>query len=389
MSRDEWIWYDSFLDIPDSGWDLFASAGSPFFDSRFLQGLERSGCIGTGTAWEPRVLFLKSENSFSLGTILYQKWDSYGEYIFDFEWANAYQRSGLEYYPKYTAGIPFTPVTSPKIFYKSTQPVSREKIKNLIAQIQARAIRDGISGVHVLFHPESEITNWSESGFSGRVTTQFHWTNRGYRTFQDFLDALKKDRRKTIRKERQILGEAGIRSEILVGEKILSEHCDLFWKFYKNTHQKKWGQAYLNREFFRLIFQEFRDLLLLVLAYNKEGDPIAGSLNFLGKDVLYGRYWGATHDIPFLHFECCYYQQIDYCIKNGFAKFEAGAQGEHKYLRGFEVVPIHSSHYFFHEGARLVINRFLDSESKHMDEAIHDWNLKSPLKIFREESGEK
>lgn len=382
----ELIWKDSFLDLDPLSWDALVPSDNPFYKLQFLQILEKSSSIGKELAWQPRPL-LAYDNGVLVGIfVLFLRYDSYGEYIFDFEWASLYQRAGLPYYPKLTSAIPFTPVTCHKLLTHPDRD-RKEIAMALLEETKRDAHRMGVSTIHVLFHLEEEKNYFQISEFMPRATHQFHWINRGYGSFDEFLQALKKDRRKSIRKERENLGKAGIRTEILEGEAIDESLWELFYQFYKNTHSKKWGRAYLTQEFFRLLFQEGRESLVLLLAF-RDDKPVGGSLNFRGENVLYGRYWGAIQEIPFLHFEACYYGLIDYSIQKGLARLEAGAQGEHKYLRGFEVVPIHSSHYFTHAQLRGIFEPYLSEERAQVEVAIRDWNLQSPLKIFREEKEE-
>ncbi|WCL50958.1 GNAT family N-acetyltransferase [Leptospira sp. GIMC2001] len=375
-------WLNSFDSIDSDEWNSIIPLDNPFYDLRFLKNLESSHSIGSELTWQPHPLIYRENDRIEAILVFFIKLDSYGEYIFDFEWANAFNRAGINYYPKLTSAIPFTPATSDKILVRD-QSRKKELGYKLLNETISHGAGLGISSIHFLFHSEDEIEILKEMGFYPRLTHQYHWIQRGYQSFAEFLQALKKDRRKTIRKERESLQELGIEVKILESDNIDPELWRLYWRFYQDTHSRKWGQAYLTQDFFVKIFQEFRDKMVLVLAL-KDGKPIAGSLNFKGENTVFGRYWGATEDVSNLHFECCYYALIEYTIGNGFQKFEAGAQGEHKYMRGFEVVPIYSSHYFYNKDAGVAINRYLVSEASHMRESIVEWNLKSPLKIFRE-----
>lgn len=386
MSNDlELKWLDSFSEIEEDDWNLLVPDDNPFYHLRFLKALENSRSIGVETSWQIRLLLAYKDSKIIAALVNFQKWDSYGEYIFDFEWAQAYQRAGLSYYPKLSLAIPFTPTTGNRILIQKNISNKEQLVSSLLEEAVQYAKAEGHSSYHVLFHTEEEDAYFQRTKFSQRLTHQYHWINRGYQSFDDYLAALKKDKRKSIRKERESIRNSSLQIVILEKEQIDPELWQVYWSFYQNTHSKKWGQAYLRKEFFQEIFQTFRDHLILVLAKDASGKPIAGTLNFRGKNILFGRYWGAVEDIPNLHFELCYYQLIDYAIANQLDKFEAGAQGEHKYLRGFEVVPIYSSHMFFNSQANQSIANYLDRECENTKLAIEEWNLKSPLKIFREE----
>jgi uncharacterized protein len=386
MSNDlELKWLDSFSEIEEDDWNLLVPDDNPFYHLRFLKALENSRSIGAETSWQIRLLLAYKDSKIIAALVNFQKWDSYGEYIFDFEWAQAYQRAGLSYYPKLSLAIPFTPTTGNRILIQENISNKEQLVSSLLEEAVQYAKAEGHSSYHILFHTEEEDAYFQRTKFSQRLTHQYHWINRGYQSFDDYLAALKKDKRKSIRKEREPIRNSSLQIVILEKEQIDPELWQVYWSFYQNTHSKKWGQAYLRKEFFQEIFQTFRDHLILVLAKDASGKPIAGTLNFRGKNILFGRYWGAVEDIPNLHFELCYYQLIDYAIANQLKKFEAGAQGEHKYLRGFEVVPIYSSHMFFNSQANQSIANYLDRECENTKLAIEEWNLKSPLKIFREE----
>ncbi|MCC5814629.1 MAG: GNAT family N-acetyltransferase [Leptospira sp.] len=375
-------WKDSFLDIEKEPWNSLISPDNPFYQLEFLQAMETSSSIGENTSWKPHPLLLFQNSKLIAAVVLFIRMDSYGEFIFDFEWANLYHKSGIPYYPKFTSAIPFTPITAPKLLYiENPAPQLWDKI---FAEILLEGERLGLSTIHFLFHLENERNILQNSQFETRITHQYHWINRNYLDFDSFLQALKKDRRKTIKKERQTLQNESIDIQILEGDKINPGLWEIYWEFYKSTHDKKWGQAYLTKDFFKILFSDLRKTLVLVLV-TRDNLPIAGSLNIRGKNVLYGRYWGALEHIDFLHFEVCYYSLIEYSIQNKLERFEAGAQGEHKYMRGFEVVPIHSSHYFYHNQAKEIFGKYLKQEEKNMLQVIDEWNQKSPLKFYREQ----
>jgi len=375
-------WGDSFLSLDPKEWNELIPSENPFYKLEFLQILERSGCIGSKTSWKPRPLLLREEGRLVAAIVFFIRLDSYGEYIFDFEWAAIYSRFGFSYYPRLVSAVPFTPVTTSKLLTKK-QDKTWEISHTLLQEAIRFANEEGCSTIHILFHREEEKNVFQENLYENRLSYQFHWVNREYKSFEDFLQALKKDRRKSIRKEREFLKMQGIEVRCLEGDEIAPDLWKFFYQLYFNTHSKKWSRPYLTREFFQILFAEFRDSLVLLVA-SKGGVPVGGSLNFRGDQILYGRYWGTMEDISFLHFECCYYQPIEYAIQKGLVRFEAGAQGEHKYLRGFEVVPIHSSHYFVNSSFREFFTSWLREEKVRIKSAIHAWNLQSPLKIFRE-----
>jgi uncharacterized protein len=378
-------WKDSFLEIEKESWNLLISPDNPFYQLDFLQALETSSSIGEDTSWRPHPMLCYQGDSLVGAVVLFIRFDSYGEFIFDFEWANLYHKSGIPYYPKFTSAIPFTPITAPKLLYKYDSADKPTKFwDEVLTEILREGERLGLSTVHFLFHMDHERKTFQDSNLATRITHQYHWINRDYSDFDSFLQALKKDRRKTIKKERQNLENEPIEIKILEGDSIDPNLWEIYWDFYKSTHDKKWGQAYLTPKFFQLLFSDLRKTLVLVLV-TKDNLPIAGSLNIRGKNVLYGRYWGALEHIDFLHFEVCYYSLIEYSIKNKLERFEAGAQGEHKYMRGFEVVPIHSSHFFYHKQAREIFGGYLKQEEQNMLQVIEEWNQKSPLKFYREQ----
>lgn len=355
--------------IPADIWDRLGD-GNPFTTHRFLMALEKSGSVGPGTGWQPLHLTIERGGQIVGVAPLYAKSHSQGEYIFDHAWAEAYHRAGGRYYPKLQSAIPFTPVTGARLL--SPEPEVRAA---LLAGMTQVAQRGGASGVHVTFCTEDEAMTGVDAGFLPRVTQQFHWLNRGYATYDDFLAALSSRKRKDLRKERaRGQGFGGIIRH-LTGDDLRPEHWDAFWAFYQDTGGRKWGRPYLTRAFFDCIHQTMRDDILLVLA-ERDGKPIAGALNFVGPDALYGRYWGCIEDHAFLHFELCYHQAIDHAIARGLARVEAGAQGEHKLVRGYEPVPIHSLHWVADEGFLSALADYLRQEREAMGQeivALADW----------------
>lgn len=349
--------------IPPDTWDALGD-GNPFTTHRFLLALEESGSVGRGTGWQPLHVTLEDGGRVVAAAPLYAKSHSQGEYIFDHAWAEAYQRAGGRYYPKLQAAVPFTPVTGARLLTRD--PAMRQ---SLLAGLTRVAERGGASGVHVTFCTEAEAQAGAEIGFLPRVTQQFHWLNRGYGSFDDFLGALSSRKRKDLRKERARAQGFGGTIRHLTGDDLKPHHWDAFWAFYQDTGSRKWGRPYLTRAFFDHLHQTMRDDILLVLA-ERGGQPIAGALNFIGPDAIYGRYWGCIEDHPFLHFELCYHQAIDVAIARGLSRVEAGAQGEHKLARGYEPVATHSLHWVGDEGFQRALADYLDRERDAMGEEI-------------------
>ncbi|MGE0408209.1 MAG: GNAT family N-acetyltransferase [Amphiplicatus sp.] len=340
-------------------WDALASppgaAYNPFISYDFLAALEESGSVGPGTGWTPAHLALEEGGRAVGAAPLYLKTHSQGEYIFDHHWADAYGRAGGRYYPKLLCALPFTPVPGPRLLggkaWRGT----------LAAALRRLAPDSGASSVHVNFIAEEDAAALAGEGFLAREGVQYHWFNRGYACFDDFLAALASRKRKAIRRERAEIAASGLAIRALSGTEIKERHWDAFWTFYQDTGARKWGRPYLTRSFFSLIGEGMADRLLLLLA-ERDGRPIAGALNFIGGEALYGRYWGSIEDWPFLHFELCYYRAIDFAIERGLARVEAGAQGEHKIARGYEPVATRSAHYIVDPNFRAAIARYLEAE---------------------------
>ncbi len=371
---------NSIKDTDKESYNSIQDKGHPFFDYDFLFCLEKSGCIGKGTGWDPRYILLYEKEKLIGSLAFFIKTDSYGEFIFDWEWARAYQQAGLDYYPKGVIGIPFTPTTGRRIIVHPDYDFNK-CARELISRALKLAQECGLSSIHSLFVDKDEQKLFTESGFMERITHQYHWHNRDYTDFDSFLGDLKSSKRKQIKKERKTIIESGIQIEILTGDQINKDHISTMWQFYYDTHSRKWGNAYLNYNFFDLIHDTFSDNIVMVMA--KENDMwLGGSFNFIKNSTLFGRYWGTNTEIDNLHFECCYYSLIDYSIKNNFQRFEAGAQGEHKFLRGFSAVPIYSSHILFNESASHSIGNYLENEKVYMLEIIDSYNKKSPLKYL-------
>ncbi len=332
---------------------------NPFLDHAFFRALEESGCATEDTGWQAQHILLTDDTERAIGLLpLFLKSHSMGEYVFDHGWANALERAGGHYYPKLQGSVPFTPATAPKLLVPSG---SLEAQAALLQTAQQLAGRLDASSVHLTFVPEAEAALAGSCDWLRRVDTQFHWHNQDFVSFEQFLDTLSSRKRKTIRRERRDALADGITVRWLTGNDIEEQHWDAFFDFYEDTGARKWGRPYLNRTFFSLLGQYMADRVVLMLAYEGE-TPIAGAINFRGKDRLYGRNWGAIRDVPFLHFEVCYYQAIDYAIEHKLAVVEAGAQGEHKLARGYEPVTTHSVHWIAHPGLRHAVADYLENE---------------------------
>lgn len=361
----------SLDEVTAQDWDACAcpeaQAGrpaDPFTTYRFLHALEASRSVGTGTGWEPRHITVEQDGTLIAVAPHYVKSHSQGEYIFDHAFAQAYTRAGGQYYPKLQSAVPFTPATGRRFLCK---PGYEEAGTAAILQAMAQVSRDNnLSSAHVTFCTAEEAARGTEHGFLHRVTEQFHWENHGYASFDDFLAALSSRKRKTIRKERATAQEFGGAIRAYTGDELRSEHWDAFWEFYQDTGARKWGTPYLTRAFFDIVQDTMRDDVLLVLA-ERDGEPIAGALNFIGRNSLYGRYWGCSEDHSCLHFELCYYQAMDFAIEQGLGRVEAGAQGTHKLARGYMPSEIHSLHYFPEPGFHDAVARYLREERAAID----------------------
>ena len=335
-----------------TAWDRLAG-DDPFLSHAFLAALEKSGSVGKGTGWTPATILVEDGNDHLIGAApAYLKTHSQGEYVFDHAWADAFERAGGSYYPKLQIAVPFTPVPGRRLFGARPQ--------SLLAATEAVVLQNDISSAHVTFIDEVGAAECERRDWLVRYGIQYHWESRGYRDFEDFLDALSSRKRKSIRKERAAARE-GLEFVALRGSEIDAVHWDWMWRFYQDTGSRKWGHPYLTRNFFDLIGKSMANKLLLFLAL-RDGRPIAGALNLTGSDTLYGRYWGAVEEVQFLHFELCYYQAIEWAIANGLTFVQAGAQGEHKLSRGYEPVITRSAHFIVDPGFKAAVARFVDEE---------------------------
>jgi predicted N-acyltransferase len=342
---------------------------NPFISHDFLGALENSGCVGGRTGWTPAHLVIEDRCGSLLGaTPAYLKSHSMGEYVFDHGWAEAFERAGGQYYPKLQVSVPFTPVTGRRLLI-APGPQSETARQALIAALKLVLTQTGASSVHVTFPEKGECDALAEAGFLRRTGQQFHFLNAGYGHFDDFLASLASRKRKMIRRERKEAVAAGISIERLTGEAIHAAHWDAFFAFYMDTGSRKWGRPYLTRRFFKEIGARMAEHILLVMA-KRDGRFIAGAINFIGQDALYGRNWGAVEEHPFLHFEVCYYQAIEFAIEKGLRRVEAGAQGEHKLARGYRPVTTFSAHEFADHRLKRAISDYLREERLHVEEAV-------------------
>ena len=355
-------------------WDACAGADNPFLSHAFLLALEDSGSAVARTGWQPVPIIVNGVDHRPAGIVpAYAKSHSQGEYVFDHAWADAWQRAGGEYYPKLQIAVPFTPVPGPRLLLRDPSVAPA-----LIAAAEAMVAQHELSSAHATFVTPEQLPLFEAAGWLIRQGSQFHWHNEGYATFADFLGALASRKRKAIVKERAT-AQAGLEIRSLIGDAIGEAEWDAFWTFYQDTGSRKWGRPYLTRRFFSMLGERMADKVLLVLAYRDER-PIAGALNLIGGDTLYGRYWGCTEEVPFLHFELCYYQAIEAAIAMGLKRVEAGAQGEHKLARGYRPVPTWSAHYIPHLGFRRAVADFLTHERRAMAEEIELLDQMAPFR---------
>ncbi|MRX49794.1 GNAT family N-acetyltransferase [Paracoccus sp. S-4012] len=350
--------------VAAADWDGCGAGVNPFTTHRFLSALERSGSVGGRTGWTPAHLVARVGGAVAGVAPLYVKSHSQGEYIFDHAWAHAWERAGGSYYPKLQGAVPFTPVTGPRLI--APDPAVQRALLEAMTKVAGQA---GLSGVHVTFCTGAEAELGEAAGFLRRTTQQFHWFNDGYASYDDFLAALSSRKRKAIRKERERAQDFGGTIRSLRGDQIEDRHWDAFWTFYQDTGGRKWGRPYLTRAFFDELHATMRDDCLLIVA-ERGGRPVAGALNLIGPDALYGRYWGCIEDHPFLHFELCYHQAIDWAIAHRLARVEAGAQGEHKLARGYLPVETHSLHWLADPGFSRAVAQYLEQERAAVDDEI-------------------
>ena len=378
----------AIADIPAAAWDACANpadlnsqdqAYNPFISHAFLSALETSDSATARSGWQPQHLVAETEGGAVLGvTPAYLKSHSRGEYVFDAGWAEAYERAGGSYYPKVQVSVPFTPATGRRLLVPPSDAAVGVRQGLVSGLIELAKLRKA-SSVHVTFAPEREQHLLGEVGYLKRNDQQFHWENANYATFEDFLNALAARKRKAIKRERREALEHGIEVQWLTGSDLTESVWDTFFAFYMDTGSRKWGRPYLTRQFYSLIGQTMRDKIVLMMA-KRAGRYIAGAINFIGSDTLYGRHWGAIEHHPFLHFEICYYQAIEFAIQNKLARVEAGAQGEHKLARGYMPVTTYSAHYIADPALRRAIADYLKRERAYVEAAGAELSAMGPFR---------
>ncbi len=370
--------YRAIADIGARDWDACAGGINPTLSHAFLLALEESGSATAKTGWLPQHLVLEDKGGVLAGVVpLYLKSHSYGEYVFDHGWAEAYERAGGRYYPKLLCAVPFTPVPGPRLLLPEGAP---QKARAALAAAMVEVARRlAVSSLHVNFAEKEDREALSRAGFLERLGQQFHWTNRGYRDFEDYLSALSSRKRKAVRKERREALETGIEIELLTGKDLASRHWDAFYEFYLATVDRKWGSAYLSRRFFALIGERMPEKIVLVMA-RRGRNYVAGALHLLGTDALYGRNWGSRGEYRFLHFECCYYQAIEFAIGRGLKRVEAGAQGPHKIQRGYLPVPTASAHWLADPAFARAVAAALSRERESVEQKMEALQEYSPFR---------
>jgi predicted N-acyltransferase len=366
--------YPRIAEIGQAAWDLCAGDDNPFISFAFLSALEDSGSVGAQSGWYPRYAVLRDEaDGVAAVAPVYAKTNSYGEYVFDHAWAAALERAGGQYYPKLQVAVPFSPVPGARLLCRPGFPLAA-----MAGALEQLTEGMECSSAHVTFCTEAEWAALGQAGWLQRLGMQFHWENQGYADFEGFLDALSSRKRKGIRRERRE-AQAGLTFRALSGAELTPKVWRDFYRFYTATVDRKWGGAYLTPEFFPLLGERLGERVVLMIA-ERDGRAIAGALNLRSRDVLYGRNWGCTEEVPFLHFELCYYQAIDYAIAHGMTRVEAGAQGEHKIQRGYLPRATYSAHFIRHEGLRRAVAEFLAAEREDMERVMGELAEESPFK---------
>jgi len=369
---------DSIEAVAAADWDAVLASDYPFLKHAFLAALESSGAATRESGWQPRHLLIERDGALIGHMPLYLKYHSYGEYVFDWSWADAWHRNGLEYYPKLLSAIPFTPATGPRL---SLLPhCDTAELREVAGRFLCEQAAESASSLHVLFTRMDEDGHWRQAGLSRRLAPQYHWFNRDYQSFDDFLATFSSRKRKSLRRERRLVAEAGVTLRRIEGPDISAGHWQHFYHCYQMTYAKRSGHGgYLNQTFFASLGKTMPDHLLMVLA-ERDGEPIACALNFHDGETLYGRYWGCLREVECLHFEACYYQGIEYCIERGLRRFDPGAQGEHKIQRGFEPVETRSRHWIVDPRFRAAVDRFLQDERPAIERYLHDARQLLPFK---------
>ncbi len=367
----------SLADVNRNEWDSLNTSKHPFTSYDFLNSLEMSESVTAKTGWNPQHIIIKNNKGNIIGASPnYLKMHSYGEYIFDHAWANAFENAGGQYYPKLLSAIPFTPATGPRILIDPKNPDNNKIFELIIKMFEVIVQNNNLSSAHINFITDNLNKKLNNEKWIKRKGLQFHWHNKDYNSFDDFLSKLKSSKRKAIRKERRAILNNNLIIQKVTGNELNSEMWDSFYDFYLNTINKKWGGAYLTKSFFYLINKTMKNKILLIIA-RQNNKIVAGALNFIGGDTLYGRNWGSIIDIPFLHFELCYYQAIEYAIDNNIRIVEAGAQGHHKIQRGYVAETIYSSHLIQNQSFAKAVRNFVQLEAKEIDKQIQLINEQS------------
>jgi predicted N-acyltransferase len=364
---------ESLADVDPAQWNALA-AGNPTLQHAFLDGLHRTGCAAPRSGWSPAYVTLWDDAALVGAAPLYAKSHSYGEYVFDWAWADAYERHGIAYYPKLLCAVPFTPATGPRLLARD-QPTRERLARALLDTAKA----SHVSSLHVLFPADDDAAALRKLGLLERTGVQFHWRNPGYASFDEFLGQLSHDKRKKLRQERRRVADTGVTLRRATGREASAADWDFFTQCYRRTYREHRSTPYLNRAFFGMLGDRMPDNVLLVIA-EREGKPIAAALDLFGEHALYGRYWGSTEYVPGLHFEACYYQAIEFCIERRIALFEGGAQGEHKHARGFLPEPTRSFHWLAHPAFNRAIDEFLSQEGVHIAAYVDELNERTPFR---------
>lgn len=369
----------SLEDVSATQWNALTDGSFPFVHHEFLVALERHNAVGELYGWYPQYLVIEEQGQLVAAAPMYIKDNSYGEFVFDWAWADAYHRSGLQYYPKMVVAIPYTPATGPRLLVHPDKDYA-SYAQQLIDAATIHSEQTGMSSLHWLFTDERDTRQFkTDPRYLMRLGCQYHWHNHGYRDFDDYLSHFTASKRKKIRRERRMVQEQSIEIEIRHGDEMEPQHWEIYHDFYRSTFERKSGIPTLSREFFMEIGKTMpRNVVVVMALYNKE--YVAAAFNIRGSDTLYGRHWGCSQEFHSLHFEACYYQGLDYCIAHGLQRFEPGAQGEHKISRGFLPTPTWSAHWIAHEGFREGLTRYLDHETETMEHYIDELQDHSPFK---------
>lgn len=370
---------DGVASLPRDEWNALVGDDSPFLEWEWLASLEEAGCVGPGTGWQPQPLTIRKQGRLVAACPLYVKGNSEGEFVFDYSWADAAERSGLRYYPKLLVGVPYTPVTGARFLVAKGEDRSHW-IPVLAAALRELCHDNELSSIHLNFCHESETRLLEDSEYHVRIGIQYHWRNDGYDDFEDYLSRFRSKRRNQIRRERRGVEEQGIRVQAIHGDDISDDLFDSMFACYLATiRARSWGRQYLNRRFFELLSERFRHRLCFVVARH-EGEVVGGTTNVIKGDTFYGRYWGALQPVRFLHFEACYYKAIEFCIERGLQRMEPGAGGDYKWLRGFDAVKTYSLHHLADPRLAEAVKRFLESERHEAGRVVAELERESPLR---------